>query len=66
MEEKDTYSLETVINTLKGKDVKTQLHILFDTIDSLKEDRRIIEDKYKVSIVILLKQNHFFKPKQDE
>lgn len=47
MEEKDTYSLETVINTLKGKDVKTQLHILFDTIDSLKEDRRIIEDKYK-------------------
>lgn len=22
MEEKDTYSLETVINTLKGKDVK--------------------------------------------
>lgn len=40
MEEKDTYSLETVINTLKGKDVKTQLHILFDTIDSLKENRR--------------------------
>lgn len=36
MEEKDTYSLETVINTLKGKDVKTQLHILFDTIDSLR------------------------------
>lgn len=47
MEEKDTYSLETVINTLKDKDVKTQLHILFDTIDSLKEDRRIVEDKYK-------------------
>lgn len=47
MEEKDTYSLETVINTLKGKDVKTQLHILFDTIDSLKENRRAIESKYK-------------------
>lgn len=47
MEEKDIYSLETVINTLKGKDVKTQLHILFDTIDSLKENRRAIESKYK-------------------
>lgn len=39
MEEKDTYSLETVINTLKGKDVKTQLHILFDTLDKLCDSR---------------------------
>lgn len=47
MEEKDTYSLETVINTLKGKDVKTQLRILFNLIDNLKDDRNKIESEYE-------------------
>lgn len=46
MIEEANYSLEAVIDKLKEKDVKTQLHILFGIIDYLKDIRVTVEDQY--------------------
>lgn len=46
MIEEANYSLEAVIDKLKEKDVKTQLHILFGIIDYLKDTRATVEDQY--------------------